>query len=276
MPRLAVLALLLASAPAGASGLPTGTIELFQSESRVLVMMRVGDGELVPMVFDTGSDGHSFDRLMIAHNRLKRVGETIEHDGTTGKRRTLPVYAIPDATIGGLHVGRIDGAGLDYDRSDAMGIISSEMFAGHLVALELGANRARILPKGTGTTPTAPATPYQGGLPAVSVTMPDGSTLAANLDTGFDGPISLPVAMMGKVPLMAPAKVVGRFKSINTEGEVYGGQVRGTIAIGPLVLKDPEVTFLGETTNIGLPLMRKLTIMLDPAEKLGWVLSRLP
>jgi hypothetical protein len=46
------------STPQGVEPPRDGVITLFQSTNRVLVMMRIGDGELVPMVFDTGSDGH--------------------------------------------------------------------------------------------------------------------------------------------------------------------------------------------------------------------------
>lgn len=105
-----------------------GDITLFQSSGRVLVMMRIGEGELVPMVFDTGSDGHSIDRLIVDRDHLKRVGSAIEVDGTTGKQRTLPLVALDNVTIGGLKVKRIEATALDYDRNDAMGIISSEMF----------------------------------------------------------------------------------------------------------------------------------------------------
>ena len=251
---------------------PNGIIRLFQSEGRVLVMMRIGDGELVPMVFDSGSDGHSFDRMLVARNRLKRSGETIEIDGTTGKRRTLPTYALPDARLGGLKVGTIEGVALDYDRDDAMGIISPDMFAGSLVYLELDRGRARVVTRDASATPATPATPYNGALPGVSVQMPDGSVHPADLDTGYNAPISLPVAMMGTVPLMAPPKVVGRFKSINTEGDVYGGQVRGTLRVGPVVLENPHVTFLGTTINVGLPIIRRVTLVLDPAGKRDWLL----
>ena len=249
---------------------PTGTIRLFQSDDRVLVMMRIGDGDLVPMIFDTGSDGHSFDHMLVRRDKLKRIGDTVEIDGTTGKRRTLPQYTYPDIRLGGLRVGSIEGVGLDFDRDDAMGIISSEMFVGNLVSLELGRNRARILPRTGADLPTGPATPYKGPLPGIVVQLPDGSTQLAELDTGYNGAISLPVSMMGTVSLMAPPTIVGRFQSINTQGDVYGAQVRGQIRVGPVVLDHPKVTFLGETINIGLPVIRRMTVVLDPAGKRSW------
>jgi len=107
----------------------------------------------------------------------------------------------------------------------------------------------------------------------IDIGMPDGTTLPAHCDTGYNAALSLPVAMMDKVPLVAPAKVVGRFRSINTEGEVFGGQIRGSIRIGPVVLENPKVTFLGDLANIGLPVIRKLTLVIDPAGKRSWALA---
>lgn len=249
----------------------TGRIRLFQSDDRVLVMMRIGTGELVPMVFDTGSDGHSFDTMIVTRNHLKKVGSTIEVDGSTGRRRTLPTFVIPDVSIGGLRAGRITGVGLDYDRNDAMGIISPDMFGGRLVSIDVGANRADVLTKTPDHMPTGDSTPYQGGLPATGVKMPDGTRTFANFDSGFDGALSLPIEMMKTAPLMSAAKIVGKYKTINTEGVLYGAQIRGEIAVGPAVLKNPHVTFMGSVMNIGLPLMRRLNIVLDPEAKRAWV-----
>jgi hypothetical protein len=67
--------------------------------------------------------------------------------------------------------------------------------------------------------------------------------------------------------------VVGRFKSINTEGEVYGGRIRGTIRVGPIELDNPEVTFLGDLANLGLPVIRRIVLVIDPAQKRNWVLK---
>jgi hypothetical protein len=250
-----------------------GVIPLFQSSNRVLVMMRIGEGELIPMVFDTGSDGHSIDRLLFQRYRPKRIGQAIEIDGTTAKQRILPLVAIPDVALGGLKVGTIQASVLDYDRNDAMGIITSEMFTGSLVYLELGRNRVVLKPRATTPVPAAPPVPYVNGIATIDIVMPDGTTMPAHFDTGYNAPLSLPIAMMDKVPLMAPAKVVGRFKSINTEGEVYGGRIRGTIHIGPVTLENPEVTFLGELANIGLPVIRQVTLVIDPMEKRSWVLD---
>jgi hypothetical protein len=267
------LALLIPS-PLLADEPPTeGTLTLFQSDHRVLVMMRIGDDELVPMVFDTGSDGHSIDSLLVKRHHLKTIGETIEVDGTTGKRRTLPRVAVPDVRLGGLKVGTIEAVALDYNRDDAMGIISPEMFERSLVYVELAHNRARLVPRQGATRPSQPPVRYRDAIPSIPIEMPDGSTLLAQFDTGFDAALSLPIELMHKVPLIEPPRIVGRFQSIDSEGDVYGGQVRGSIRIGPVTLDNPEVTFLGHHANIGLPVLRRITLVLDPAENQSWVLD---
>lgn len=267
------ISLLQAAALAAAPLSPTGTIALAQSDHRVFVMMRIGRDEIVPMIFDTGSDGHSIDRSLVARHRLRTVGTTVEIDGSTQQRRTLPTVAIPDVSLGGLRVGTVDAVALDYDRDDAMGIVSSEMFAGRMLMIDLAHNRAQVLDKATAALPAGPATPYEGALPATRLTLPDGTTLAAELDTGYNGALSLPVSMLGKVKLVAPATVVGRFHSINSDGEVMGGRIAGRVQIGPITLDNPEVVFLGEVANVGLPVIRRGRLLLDSANRRSWFLA---
>lgn len=246
---------------------------LFQSDKRVLVMMRIDDGDLLPMVFDTGSDGATIDRFVTRRLHLRTTGQVQEIDGTTGKKRLLPQVAIRNVSLGGLNVPTIDAASVDYDRSDAMGIISTEMFTDNLLYLDLAHNRAILTPRTGAALPTDAATNYVAGIPTTQVVLPDGSTQPAHFDTSFNGALSLPIAMMDKVPLVAPATEVGRFMSINTEGDVYGGRIRGAVKIGPVTLDSPEVTFLGDLANIGLPIIRRVMLVIDAAADRNWVLA---
>ncbi|WP_109808057.1 retropepsin-like aspartic protease [Sphingosinithalassobacter portus] len=261
-------------AEAARSDLPvTGEITLFQSPGRVLVMMRVGDGDLLPMVFDTGSDGNTIDLSLVDRLKLERIGEVQEVDGSTGHVRILPSVALRELTVGGLPVGSIDAAAVEYDRNDAMGIFSSETFTQSLLYLDLASGRAVLTARDAATRPAEAPIDYVDGLPTVHMVMPDGGTMVAHFDTGFDGALSLPLSMIDKVPLEHPAQVVGRFRSISQEGDVYGGRIRGTVRIGPVVLENPEVTFLGDIANIGLPILRKLTLVIDAEANRNWVLA---
>lgn len=248
-------------------------IPLYLSANRVLVMMNIGDSELIPMMFDTGSDGSSIDNTVVARHQLEQIGEVIEIDGTTQTQRRLPNVAIRNANIGGFAVGEIEATALEYDRMDAMGILSPEVFQQSLVYVELNRQRARLEPRETAIPPDGPAVPYFEGLPTINITLPDGTALPAHYDTGYDAPLSLPVSRMHTTPLVSPPAVIGRFKSINTEGEVYGGRLRGCVQIGPVMLDQPLIAFLGETTNIGLPVIRQLTLVLDPSGQRSWTIK---
>jgi predicted aspartyl protease len=237
-----------------------------------MVMMRIGGGDLVPMVFDTGSDGNTLDRTLVKRLHLRKTHDVEEVDGTTGKKRMLPGVTVRKVTLGGLTVGAIDAVSVDYDRNDAMGIVTPEMFTDSLLYLDLANDRATLVPRTTAPPPAGPAIPYVRDIPSIDIVMPDGTMLPAHFDTGYNGALSLPIAMMDKVPLEEPAKIVGRFKSINTEGPVYGGKIRGQIKIGPVVLDRPNVTFLGDLANIGLPVIRQLTLVIDPVANRNWVL----
>jgi predicted aspartyl protease len=261
-----------ADGPEKANSAAAREIELYQSLNRVLVMMRVGDGDLVPMVFDTGSDGATIERSLAERLQLKEIGQVRAVDGTTGNEQLLTEVAIPDVRLGGLEVGRIDAAVFDYDRNDAMGIVSSEMFTDSLLYLDLSNDRALLTPRNTSRLPAGAATEYVEGIPSTHIVLPDGSTLPAHFDTGYNAALSLPISMMNKIPLFDQAKVIGRFKSINTEGEVYGGRVRGTIKIGPVTLENPDVAFLGDLANIGLPIIRQITLVIDAVADRNWVL----
>lgn len=280
LPNTALLAALLAGLAVAASPLSAAaqtrqeaTIPLYLSGDRLLVMMNIGDSEIMPMMFDTGSDGSSIDNTVVARHRLEQIGEVIEIDGTTLTERQLPNVVIPSTTLGGVDVGAIEATALDYDRFDAMGIISPEIFQHSLVYVELNRHRARLVPRDTAQTPAGPAVPYFEGLPTINLTFSDGTVLPAHYDTGYDAPLSLPLSRMNTTPLMAPPAVIGRFKSIDTEGEVYGGRLRGCVQIGPVMLENPVVAFLGDITNIGLPVIRQLTLVLDPAGHRSWTIE---
>jgi hypothetical protein len=75
------------------------------------------------------------------------------------------------------------------------------------------------------------------------------------------------------VPLKAPAKVVGKAVSALAVQDIFGGTLAGSVDFGPYSLKDPSVAFFDTVINVGFPVIRKLTIVLDPANKRTWVLD---
>ena len=54
---------------------------------------------------------------------------------------------------------------------------------------------------------------------------------------------------------------------------MFGGFIRGAIKIGPVTLENPFVTFLGDLANIGLPVIRRVTLVIDPVANRDWILE---
>ena len=180
-----ILTLLQALALAATPPLNTiGTLTLAQSNDRVFVMMRIGQDEIVPMVFDTGSNGHSIDRSLVSRHRLRTVGTTIEFDGSTQK---------PFATDR-RHSGRLAG-GLRVCRNARQGQAGG------------AGKRCRPLP-------------------------------------------------------------LDQFRRRRD-----GGRIEGRVQIGPITLDSPDVVFLGDVANVGLPVIRRGRMLLDSANHRSWFLA---
>ena len=263
---------------AGASADPappaTEIVPLYVSTSRPLVMLTIGDNAPLPVVFDTGTDENILDSTYAKRAGLKIVGHSPLTDGATGKSTEVPVAAIPDPRLSGVALDIKTAQLLDYRARDEGGIFGPYSFGDRYVVVEAALNRLRIIPKNSGFTPRGPGHAYKDNLPAVEIKV-DGQWLEAHIDSGNDSQLVLGGDLLKTVALKAPAKVVGVAKSALGEREVLGGELAGSLVVGSYELPGPDVTFFaqGSGANIGFPVIRHLTIVLDPANKRSWVLD---
>jgi hypothetical protein len=160
----------------------------------------------------------------------------------------------------------------DYRNGDEIGIFGPYSFGNRYVVVEAGLNRLRIISKDSGFVPPGPGHPYKTDIPATEIRIA-GKSYDAVLDTGHDSALSLAAALVKSVPLKSPAKVVGKATSALGEQDFLGGELAGAADIGPYSVKDPAVAFFDTVNNVGFPVIRHLTVVLDPANKLTWVLD---
>jgi hypothetical protein len=245
------------------------------SNTRPLAVMRIG-AVPVPVVFDTGTTSNGLDRQFAEAIRLRQLGTSSVLDGATGTSFAAVSVSLAGATLNGLALGDPVADAYDYSGEDAIGVIGPNLFPGSLVYLELGSNRVRLRDKRAADAPAGPGTPYLGPpddmLPATDIALPGGVTARAIMDSGATFPFALPLAMVDRLPLEAPARLIGRARSVNGEQPVYGARLRGTVRIGPVSLVNPDVEFFGRDTIIGLPILRQLIVVLDPGARRAWVL----
>jgi hypothetical protein len=258
--------------PAFAAPTPTQIVPLYVSTTRPLAMLTVGDSAPMPVVFDTGTTENILDAALARRVGLKIVGRFNLVDDASGKSVVVPTAAAPDAQLSGVPLDTKIVRLPDHRSGDEVGIFGPYSFGNRYIVVEAGLNRLRIIPKDSGFVPPGPGHAYKENIPAAEIRIA-GKVYDAVLDTGHDGALSLPADSVKSFPLKAPAKIVGKAVSALAEQDVLGGDILGSVDIGPYSVKDPSVAFFDTVINVGFPMIRKLTIVLDPANRLTWVLD---
>ncbi|WP_172448414.1 retropepsin-like aspartic protease [Caulobacter mirabilis] len=276
-------ALALGAAWAGGGLLPwpeqsraEAVIPLYQSSKRVLVMMRIGDHPPAPVVFDTGTNDNILDTTYAAKFGLPRLGPSTSID-TSGQ--PVPGYhtRLADVRLGGVPVADGPANVFDYDNTDEIGIFGPNSFPEKLTVLDLRKSELRILPKSAIKTMDGPGAPYLGGaatgLPALPVSLP-GLTVQAILDTGSDSELLLPLELAAKLPLSGKLEKNGRVVSAGSSQPIFEGRIAGDVQVGPITLHNPLVRFIPKGhPNIGLPVLRRMTLAFDPVDGRTWVVD---
>src|SRR4051794_5191082 len=252
----------------------TEIVPLYVSTNRPLVMLTIGDSAPLPVVFDTGTDENILDSSYASRAGLKVVGHSTLVDGANGKTLEVPTAATPDPRLSGIALDTKTVQLLEYHPGDEIGIFGPASFGDSYVVVEAGLNRLRIIPKSSGFVPPGPGHAYKDNLPAVDIDV-GGQRREAHIDTGNDSSLILGGDLLKIVPLKSPAKVVAIARSALGEREVLGGDLAGSLVVGPYAMQSPEVTFSlqGSGANIGFPVIRHLTIVLDAAKRRSWVLD---
>jgi predicted aspartyl protease len=246
-------------------------VPLYVSTNRPLAMLTIGDSAPMPVVFDTGTTENILDAGLAKRLGLKVVGRFNLRDDASGRSVEVPT-AEAAAQLSGVPLDTNLIRLPDSRSGDEVGIFGPYSFGNRYVVVEAGLNRLRIIPKDGGFVPPGPGHAYKEDIPAAEIRIA-GRLYDAVLDTGHDGALSLPANFVRSVPLKAPAKIVGKAVSALAEQDVFGGQLVGSVELGPYSLRDPDVAFVDTVINVGFPAIRHLTIVLDPANKLTWVLD---
>jgi len=252
----------------------TQVVPLYVSSNRPLMMLTIGNAPLAPVAFDTGTDENILQRTFADRLKLKIVGSAPLTDNASGQSRNVPVVALEEPRLSGAMVSPKTAEVLDYKIPNEVGVFGPNSFAGNYVIIEGPLNRLRIVPKNSGYLPPGPGEPYRDHLPSYPITI-NGLRVDAHLDSGNDGILVLGGALASKIKLTAPPTIIAIAQSALGSQNVLGGQLDGSVRIGPLELRGSEVTFAddGNSANVGFPVIRQLTIVLDPANQRSWVLD---
>ena len=252
-------------------------IPLYMSERRMMVMLRVGDSLPLPVVFDTGTNGNLVDLKVAERLNLPNVGPSPSIDGDTGK--PVPGFDtfLKGASIGGVAIEDARATAFAYAVPDEAGVVGPNSFPNKLVRMEGARSRLVLLPKTADTIPRCKAFAYGANALPAAVLEIGGLKVTALLDSGNDATIILPMEYVEKLPLVAAPVPIGYAVSAAGKQPILSAHLKGSLKIGGATLDGPEIRFMaGGTPNVGLPILRKLTVVMDPSESRDWVLSADP
>lgn len=253
-------------------------IPLDTTGPRPTAKLTIGTEAPVSVIFDSGAGGSVLTGELGARHHLPNEG-TI-HISSPGAEKAIPAYLsrLPAARLGAADVtgARVVVGDLGVPLPGIAGVMSPNIFSGSLVRFELAKSRVVVAAKAPATPPSTPSHPYSGAHPLPSIEIDvAGVKLSAHLDTGSGRGFSLPLEIADRIPLKGPLAPTATAKMAGGERKAFLSRIDGTVRAGPIVLVDPEVTFIErfEYANVGFSILKNWTLVLDPAEQRSWLVA---
>ncbi len=263
----------------------SSTIPLDLSGPRLVADLRIGGAEPVRAIFDTGA---AASVLKLAY--AQRIGAPNQGPAAAHAPGGTPISGFRTAITGRLgdaHFERAMAVALEIPLplEGIEAIISPSVFAGRLVRFDFAAGAALVLEKTAANLPLGLGTPYfedaRGGhrltrIPAVELRLPNQAPITAVADTGASRGLLLPLRMAASLPLAGPLAPAPPARMVGVTFTAQIARLNGLVGIGPMELRDPEVTFVdGETpANVGFSILRQAILVLDPGEHRSWLLTQ--
>jgi hypothetical protein len=258
---------------------PDQVIALDLTGPRPTAQLFVGSSAPVTVIFDTGAAANIIGTQLAKSLDLPNRGAVAV--GSPGATAPLTGYmtAIPSARLGDALINNIAAVVLDLPMPlpGIAGVISPNSFSGRLVRFEFASGRALVVDKTTSKWTHGHGEPYGGeighALPAAEIDVA-GTKLIAHLDSGSRFALCLPLELSKHIPLRGNLLAMEPIRMTGAIHAAFGARIAGTVHIGPLTLIDPDVVFEEGVpiANVGIKLLRDMIVVLDPEEKLSWML----
>ena len=276
------LAAVFAAVAAAQAPAATEVVPLDLSGPRPIAMLTIGSRPPVPVIFDTGASGNVINADLarsagLPEEGVAMVGTPAGGEPLRGFRTTIADGRLGNAALRGTRAVAVP---MPLMQTLAVrGVFGPGTFSGRLVHLDLARGEARVTDKTEALIPSATAFLYLGAgmrsLPGVTVEI-GGRSYEAHIDTGQPGMRAFPAAMAGELPLDGEPRRSARPARLadGVPRESRGGRIRGIVRVGPLTLRNPEARFIEglQRVNVGMAVLRGITLVLDPAERRSWLI----
>jgi hypothetical protein len=96
-----------------------------------------------------------------------------------------------------------------------------------------------------------------------------GTTMTGDLDTGGPDGVTLPAAMMERVPLAGAAKVIAQGVTVSGPMDISEGTLRGAVTVGRYAILNPAIQFVPPFphANLGIALLSQFALTFDQKNK---------
>ena len=92
------------------------------------------------------------------------------------------------------------------------------------------------------------------------------TTLPAHIDTGSPGSITIPQRLLGELELLEEPVDAGPIRVVGASGNLFKSQLNGTVSVGAIRLKDPEIAITDlpfPAVNLGSGFLTDKVLILD-------------
>lgn len=246
----------------------TGVIPVAMKNGRPYIQATLNDKGPFKFMFETGAGGNMIDEQLADSLRLEKKG--MAQVGSPGSDATIdakvyaaslrlgePPYSFATTFLSTPPMLDINGA-LSYHTFDNYSI------GVNLKNGKISISPAHLLPRKNKTLALE-----DNEIVAFKAEI-NGKKILTHLDLGNPGGFDLPYGWRDSVKLTGELKKAGMIRTPAGVHVRWAGKIKGTIKIGKVIFKDPEVNFIEgfEAMNMGTKIMEQLYINIDAASKL--------
>jgi len=289
IPKIAVLAALLAAAPVRAASHHPGPrpeqvhpaktkvsapveIEMGSAYNRPTVQVMIDGKGPFRFLVDSGAGTTVINADLAKEIGLEIVDSTRVGDPMNPQAIRADVVRVPSLSIGGAVFEEFQAASWDRaylgrgGKDDPRGVIGFPVFHDVLLTFDYVDHKLRIapgdLPKPDGKTVLAYEAPM--GIPEFTVKIGD-IDVKSHLDTGSGGFFSVPKSYKDQLKFSGPLVEVGRGRTVNTEMVIRGALLEGAVSVGQYRWEKPFVVVSDELPmgNLGGTALASFAITFD-------------
>ena len=246
---------------------------LFNGVMPAVEVMVNGKGPFL-FAIDTGAAGQArVDSSLGQRLGLQPTGKVMAGDGSGMNAREVDLVKLDSISLGGTEFKNVEAPMRDYSRMSQPnaphvdGILGFDLFKDYLLTLDYVGKRVRLargeLPKSDG----AEILDFKSerGVPTVELQV-GALKVPAHIDSGnMRSEVTIPAALIEKLSLAAPPRVVGRARTTSNEFEIKEAPLKGSLLLGRHEIAGPTITFadIFREANIGSRLLQQFTLTFD-------------